>query len=1069
MPFATFNLGERSQDEFWVRDLKNAFYFFARQPAKLWRQLTIGRAHPLFDESWYLFRYPAIAQSFTDPYSDFRGNSTIRDPNPLFESSWYFERHNRLLDGLSPLDHYVLHANDRNVQPTSLFDTSYYIEQNGGALVPNINPLLHYITIGCKKGLSPNPLFNTDWYLTRYPDVAHGRMNPLAHFSRFAAAEHRLPHPLFDTAWYVENHPDVKRIGINPLSHFLQNGAREGRDPHPLFSFAWYASQQPKLDCRLDNLLVHYLENGSKERRDPHPLFDTEFYLKTANAAPGDVGNPLVHYLTNRNAGSHPNELFNNEWYLEQYKDVREAGMNPLVHYVLKGARQGHDPSPGFSTSWYLSEYQDVDPETMNPLAHYLRYGRAEGRRPLGFRGLRVSHNLRARQLKTLNTRFDAFLNSGKSLVFAPSEAPVLSIIIVACNNGHHTFACLDSLRSSLSDSEIGYEVILYDNGSTGRSRTLLCRLANVHIIQGKDNKGFIHGANASSVAAKGEFLLFLNNDTEVPFGTLENAIAVLRGSSDVGVVGGKLILPDATLQEAGSIVWNDGTCLGYCRGQDPDDFEANFQRDVDYCSGAFLLTRRALFFALRRFDETFSPGYYEETDYCMRLWSWGYRVVYDPFVTVFHFEFGTAADASKAAALQVQNLPKFVLRHEAELAHHHYPPNDRNILFAARRKQNSGRLLIVDDRVPHPHLGSGFPRAMAIMNGFAALGIQVTLLPTDDRFQDWASVRGTLDRRIEVAFGYARDELVGFIEERRGLYGAILVSRPHNIESVNAAIEADASFLGACPLIYDSEALFCNRDISRHEVAGTPLSTSDVNALREQELALARFATTVLCVTDRERAEFVSAGSKDVRVLGHNMPTKPGRTPFRERQDILFVGPLYADDTPNGDSVVWFIDEVLPALRRRISQPFRLILAGENRSPAIKQRLCAEIVSLGRVDDLAPLYESSRIFVAPTRFAAGLPHKIHEAAGKGMPVVATKILVDQLRWKAEGEILVGNDALSFAEACARLYSDPVVWETIRSGGLEAVDRDCSPKAFSAALDRLSRDLFVSSRAHPLS
>lgn len=124
-----------------------------------------------------------------------------------------------------------------------------------------------------------------------------------------------------------------------------------------------------------------------------------------------------------------------------------------------------------------------------------------------------------------------------------------------------------------------------------------------------------------------------------------------------MGAVGGRIVLPDGTLQEAGSIIWSDGSCLGYGRGRNPEDGEFLFQRDVDYCSGAFLLTPRELFEEMGRFDTAFSPAYYEETDYCVRIWKSGRRIIYNPDVVIDHYEFASSATTSDAIELQKPTL----------------------------------------------------------------------------------------------------------------------------------------------------------------------------------------------------------------------------------------------------------------------------------------------------------------------------------------------------------------------------------------------------------------------------
>ena len=97
-------------------------------------------------------------------------------------------------------------------------------------------------------------------------------------------------------------------------------------------------------------------------------------------------------------------------------------------------------------------------------------------------------------------------------------------------------------------------------------------------------------------------------------------AIETLEQIPDAGAVGGRIILPDGTLQEAGCVIWKDGSCAGYGRGGDPEAREFNWRRVVDFCSGVFLVMPRKLFASLGGFDETFAPAYYEEVDLAVRI-----------------------------------------------------------------------------------------------------------------------------------------------------------------------------------------------------------------------------------------------------------------------------------------------------------------------------------------------------------------------------------------------------------------------------------------------------------------
>jgi glycosyltransferase involved in cell wall biosynthesis len=103
-------------------------------------------------------------------------------------------------------------------------------------------------------------------------------------------------------------------------------------------------------------------------------------------------------------------------------------------------------------------------------------------------------------------------------------------------------------------------------------------------------------------------------------------------------------------------------------------------------------------------------------------------------------------------------------------------------------------------------------------------------------------------------------------------------------------------------------------------------------------------------------------------------------------------------------------------------------------------------------VDDLTPLYEDARVFVAPTRYAAGIPLKIVEAAARGVPIVCTPLLADQLGWTAGGELLTAETPADFARTMTALYSDPDLWRRLREAALQRVARDYSASVFRATL-----------------
>src|SRR5205823_10814562 len=139
---------------------------------------------------------------------------------------------------------------------------------------------------------------------------------------------------------------------------------------------------------------------------------------------------------------------------------------------------------------------------------------------------------------------------------------------------------------------------------------------------------------------------VFLNNDTQVKPGWLDELYETLSRDDKIGIAGSKLLYPDGRLQECGGIIWRMGDGWNWGRDQNPEDPRFCYMRDSDYVSGAALMIKSSLFKQLGKFDEYYCPLYYEDTDLCFKVRKLGYRTVVQPASEVIHFE-GASAGTS--------------------------------------------------------------------------------------------------------------------------------------------------------------------------------------------------------------------------------------------------------------------------------------------------------------------------------------------------------------------------------------------------------------------------------------
>ena len=341
---------------------------------------------------------------------------------------------------------------------------------------------------------------------------------------------------------------------------------------------------------------------------------------------------------------------------------------------------------------------------------------------------------------------------------FAPFTVPAaaqpnVSIVIPVHNQIDYTIACLRSIAEHTGATPI--EVIVVDDASSDATAERLAQVEGIRVLRNAQNLGFVGSCNAGAAQARGEFVLLLNNDTVVTAGWLDALLRCFDEQPDAGLVGAKLVYPDGRLQEAGGIVFNDGSGWNYGRFDDPADPRYNFRREADYCSGAAILILRELFSGFGGFDTRYAPAYYEDTDLAFAVRAAGFKVYYEPRATVVHFEGVTAGTdtGSGMKRFQVVNRAKFADKWADVLRAQPAPVHDARRAEAAANHRARGRILIVDAYTPTPDQDSGSLRMVNVMRLLRESGYAIVFMPdnlahmgpTPKRCRRWVSRRCTI------------------------------------------------------------------------------------------------------------------------------------------------------------------------------------------------------------------------------------------------------------------------------------------------------------------------------------
>lgn len=431
----------------------------------------------------------------------------------------------------------------------------------------------------------------------------------------------------FDELFYTRSYPEVTTTWGDAFTYFLSEGWRQGHDPNAVFSTSEYLALNRDVAAANMNPFAHFVLYGRKEGRR------TKRANRRVSVAPAVKREP-------RNEGQAPPSLpsdhiyktiqaeFDAAYYFQQHPEIAGENVDPIQHYIKEGYRKGLNPNKKFNTSYYLEANPDVERAQVNPFYHYLTSGKAEGRFPSP-----VRHGNRTSFFSLLSTLPEEPLACAVT-------ARDATIIVPIYNNFDDVSALIESLHRTVEDETC---VVLVDDCSPdARMAPLLSFWASKRkhwrFIQNSENLGFAHSVNRGIALAEGHPIV-VNSDVQLPPGWVqrilqpilsnpESVASVTPFSNHSSLTGFPHPRSEVALSEVGDL----------------REIDSAFRKiklvdiDLPSCVGFCVAMNRGVVDKLGAFDgESYSRGYYEDTDWGQRAVAAGYRNVVCTNLFVHH------------------------------------------------------------------------------------------------------------------------------------------------------------------------------------------------------------------------------------------------------------------------------------------------------------------------------------------------------------------------------------------------------------------------------------------------
>lgn len=624
-----------------------------------------------------------------------------------------------------------------------------------------------------------------------------------------------------------------------------------------------------------------------------------------------------------------------------------------------------------------------------------------------------VYHILALGIAKSKKPRLSFFLSDIKpsesffSATYKPAvfNDPFVCIIINAVNCPEkYLHNCLASIENKVSS--IDYELVVITN-------ELLNLPDNIkQVLPTAIDKDSL----AKNINAQYTFLISAYHQS------LNNFLAnCLQSVDDFGVLTSKIIFASNGLLKYTGAKYDNQKVILQGLYSNPNDFEFNYIKPVELATET-LFVKTSDFLALEDFileaNNWMQSLAKLSADLCAFL---NKPIYYHPLLA-----FATYSDET----------PEIVL--------------DKKPADLTNQKKSGLSILVVDAVYPTPDKDSGSRRLFELIKIFKSLNLTVYFLAheaitTEKYYNDLVNLG------IRVFKGhYHREKQFSKLDQYLPTINFAWISRPDMNEIYGQHIKQTNPNI---KWIYDTVDLHFIREQRAKQVSSSVSLVIDnnIDKLKEKELKLANLADYTITVTDVEKEILNQHNIANVYTIPNIHPLQniaDKSLTFNEREGLLFIGSYLHQ--PNIDAAFWLIKEIMPIVWQ--THPYiKVFLLGSNPTEDILGLAANSVIVPGYIEDVAPFFLNSRIFVAPLRFGAGMKGKIGQSLEFGLPVVSTEIGVEGMYLNDGENCMVADDTAKFAAKIVRLYDNEALWQRIHENSLNAIAK-YSPESVTQQL-----------------